>query len=81
MEKTKNYKKLAQELEECIYNGYEPTSVDVVVQYDCIEVLPRHGDTLSCMEDIVDFCRVKRLGEYCFIREYNGDKVVACRIH
>ena len=86
MEKTKNYKKLAQELSECIYNDFEPTQVELIVEIsmegnpDSISVFPKNGDTLHCLKDIVDFCRVKRLNEYCYISEFKGKNVVACRI-
>lgn len=67
--KTKNWKQLASELKECIFST-ERTEVDIIVEKDPngnddgIKVTPKYGDCLYCTEDIVDFCRVKRLHNY-----------------
>ena len=80
--KTKNYKDMVSELDECIFQLYSPAAVDIELdeEKDSICIYPKFGDTLYCMEDVVDFCRVKRLNTYCFVAERFGNTVCAIRI-
>lgn len=79
--KEKNWNSLAEELSEMLEGGYEGTAVEVVIGTDnaSIEVIPKSSTTgaFHKVEDIVDFCRCKRLSCYCYT-EFRDGKTVCC---
>lgn len=70
MEKKKrDWNSLVTELSEILAGGYEGTAVDVVLGNDkeSIEVYPKASAVCGSFyktEEIVDFCRCKRLSNY-----------------
>ena len=80
--RTKNWKQLASELKECIFTT-EFTRVNIVIEKDPqgnddgIKITPESGEVLFCTEDIVDFCRCKRLSNYVGVK----DGMIYARIH
>lgn len=80
--KTKNWKELASELENLAYTNYEPAQVKVVITKDLegnpdgLEVFPKSGTGLYATEEIVDFCRCKKLNN-CISCHIVDDKPVA----
>lgn len=86
MEKDKlNWEALADELCGMLENVWEGVAVEVVVGEDkkSIEVYPASYTTGSAFhhtEDIVDFCRVKRLSNYASICTRHGRTMCYMRI-
>jgi hypothetical protein len=87
MKTRKNYKSLLNEARECIWNESEHTKVRIELEVNCcgepsgINVFPANDSgMISGLNDIVDFCRVKRLSNYCYMTEVNGQRVCAVAI-
>lgn len=63
-----NWNSLAAELSAMLEGGYEGTAVDVVLGEDnSIEIYPAQhtrGTAVHYLNDVVDFCRCKRLNCY-----------------
>lgn len=84
--KVKNWKQLASEFENLAYVSYEPAQVKVVIvtgrdgNPDGLEVYPKSGTSLHVTEQIVDFCRCKRLNNCVSCDIANGQPVVFARI-
>ena len=83
----KNYKALLKEARECIWNESEHTKVSIELELDChgkpsgITVFPANGNgMISGLAEIVDFCRVKKLSNYCYTTVINGKSVCAVAI-
>lgn len=80
--KTKNWKQLANEFENLAYIDYELAQVKVVITEDQngnpdgLDVYPKEGNSLHCIEEIVDFCRCKKLNN-CISCGIVDDKPVA----
>lgn len=69
MEKELNWNELVQELSSMLEEVHECVKVDVILGSDkkSIEIYPAKGTSGSAFhhtEEIVDFCRVKRLSNY-----------------
>ena len=81
--KTKNYEQLLNELKECVFNGCEATRVEFKLESDDdgIVVYPDNdARMLSSIENIVDFCRVKKLSNYCILDNIDGVMLPAVHI-
>lgn len=83
----KNYENLLKEARECIWNECEHTKVSIELELNCdgkangIIVYPANEQGMvSGLADIVDFCRVKRLSNYCYTTLINGKSVCAVAI-
>ena len=81
--KEKDFKKLANELMELIGEATLATRVKPVVCNNHIELHPdgyeNDGNVFYHLEEVVDFCRVKRCS--CYVRtDFETNKVV-CVIH
>lgn len=79
----KNYEALAQELRELIVNYTEATAVDIVASEDGIEIYPAKTNLAGSFhptDEVVDFCRVKRLSNYAAVEIVNGKPVVVVSI-
>ena len=80
--KERNWEALAQELIELIGNSTEATAVEVKVENNAIELHPKKGNdgtAFSHTEEVVDFCRCKKLSNYVSFDFYSRN--VICRIH
>lgn len=79
----KNYQELAKELRELIVNHTDATSVEIVATKDGIDIFPAKTITTGAfhhMEEVVDFCRVKRLSSYAAVEIVNCKPVVVVTI-
>ena len=81
--KERNWSALAQELTELISNTTEATAVEVRVYKDSsLELYPIKENDGKCffhMEEVVDFCRCKKLS--CYVSFSFTSNCVICRIH
>lgn len=72
--KERNWKQLASELKECIFCS-EFTKINIVIDTDIagaadgIIIRPINSHSVYCMDDVVDFCRVKKLSSYVSLDE------------
>lgn len=86
MDKDKlNWEALADELRGMLENTWEGVAVEVIVGEDkkSVEVYPAShtiGSAFHHTEEIVDFCRVKRLSNYASFCERYGRTVCYMRI-
>lgn len=68
--KERDWNQLSEELIELIGNYTEATRVKAVVRANCIELVPdgeeNDGISFHHTEQVVDFCRCKRLSNYVY---------------
>lgn len=80
--KTKNWEQLASELKECVFCS-EFTKINIIIdtnldgEVDGIIIRPINSRAVYCMEDVVDFCRVKKMSSFVSLDEYG----IFVRIH
>lgn len=85
MKKTTEWSLLVYELSEMLKDVHESTAVDVLLGEDgrSIEIYPASttpGTAFHHTEEVVDFCRVKRLSNYASFTDRNGKYVCYMRI-
>lgn len=85
----KDFKKLAEEFESRLGEQSEAVRVSVKLtkkhivedgeikdsdEYDGFDIRPCNGDTIHCMEEVVDFCRYHGLNEFVTMTsEWNSE--------